>query len=103
MTTRYRFEFEQAVPVTEAEQTLHLALFAAEGLFGEARVRMDAKYTIDEANRCLVADATTEVGSAVARMFTALLLREFGEEAFRVRRMEPATSQEPAPCPPSGS
>ena len=35
--------------------------------------------------------------------YCAALLREFGEEAFRVRRMEPANSQEPAPCPPSGS
>lgn len=101
MSTCYRFEFEPDVSITEAEMTLHLSLFAAEGLFGEARVRMDATYTADEPNRCFVVDATTAVGSGVVRIFTALLMREFGGDSFRVRRVEPAPAEESTSCPPS--
>ncbi len=81
----YRFEFDRGVPLEEAETTLHLALIAAEGLFGRARVRLDARYHIDEACRRIDVRAATEVGAAVARIFAAFLLREFGEEALSVR------------------
>lgn len=93
MTTgTYRFEFDPKVSLLEAEQSLHLAIFAAEGLFGEARVRMEVSYHVDEPHRAIVADGATEVGGAVVRMFTGLLIREFGEEAFKVRRREAVSS-----------
>jgi len=86
----YRFEFERSVPMAEAEMSLHLSLFAVEGLFGQARVRLDAGYHIDERRRTIVVDATTEVGAAVVRVFTSLLLHEFGSDGFRVRRVTQA-------------
>lgn len=89
-TGTYRFDLDAKVPLLEAEQSLHLAIFAAEGLFGEARVRMDAAYHLDEPHRALAVDAASEVGDAVARMFTGLLIRQFGEEAFKVRRCDTA-------------
>lgn len=87
----YRFQFERSVLMAEAEMSLHLALFAVEGLFGQARVRLDAAYSIDEPRSVIVVDATTEVGAAVVRVFTSLLLHEFGGDSFHVRRVEPTT------------
>ena len=86
----YRFEFDDEVSLEETEMTLQLALLAVEGLFGQARVRMEMTYRVNEAQRAIVADASTEVGHTVARMFTGLLIREFGEEAFQVRRIKGA-------------
>lgn len=88
----YRFDFDRPVPIDEAEMSLHLALYAVEGLFGEARVRLEASYHVDEARSAIVVDAATEVGAAVVRVFTSLLLHEFGGDAFNVRRAEPAPS-----------
>ncbi len=88
----YRFEFERSVPLTEAEMSLHLSLFAVEGLYGQARVRLDAGYHIDERRRAIVVDGTTEVGAAVVRVFTSLLLHEFGSDGFSVRRVAQAPS-----------
>ena len=87
-TTAYRYRFGKKVNLQEAEETLLLAILAAEGLFGEARVRMDAGYVIDSRLRALVVDASTDVGQAVNGIFTSLALREFGRDAFNVRRVE---------------
>ena len=76
------FDFPPHVPVTDAEQTLHLAMLAVEGLFGRARVRLDARYEIDIASGAITLDASNEVGAAVARVFTCLLIRERGETSF---------------------
>lgn len=89
MTTGvYRFTFDKGIALAEAEATLHLAMIAAEGLFSSALVRMDVSFAVDEPRRSLTVDGSTPVGSAVVRMFTSLLLREFGENAFTVRRVE---------------
>ncbi len=85
------FEFNEKVSLEEAEMTLHLALFAVEGLFGQARVRLEASYHVDEPDHTITVNGSTEVGEAVVRVFTGLLLREFGDETFKVRRAE-------APC-----
>ncbi len=87
--TVYRFTFEQSVDLAEAEATLHLALYASEGLLGAARVRLEFGYQVEGPGRAIVVDATNRVGSIVARIFTALLLREFGEEAVFVRAAQP--------------
>ncbi|MCK4873630.1 MAG: hypothetical protein KAS72_12985 [Phycisphaerales bacterium] len=89
----YRYIFNETVPVEEAEATLHLAILAAESLFGESRVRMDASYTIDESSRVCVIDGSSEVGRSICRIFTGYLIREFGADGFTVRRVAAA----PAP------
>ncbi len=83
----FRFRFALDVPLEEAEMTLQLATFAAEGLFGQARVRLDVSYHLDQPRNVILVDGTTEVGAAVARIFTGLLLREFDEESFQVERL----------------
>ena len=84
----FRFQFESDVPLEEAEMSLHLAIFAIEGLWGQARVRLDAGYVLDKEGHALVIDGTHEVGSTLVRVFTGLILREFGEDAFYVERVE---------------
>ena len=54
---------------------------------GAAEVRMDGGFLLVEKRRVLVVDATTPVGLSIAKVFTGLVLREFGEDAFRVDRI----------------
>jgi hypothetical protein len=89
----FRFLISPDVPLDEAEMTLQLATFAAEGLFGSARVRLDFGYHIDTNRHVILVDGTKEAGAAVVKVFAGLLLREFGEEAFRVERLRPSTHQ----------
>jgi hypothetical protein len=81
------FSFSPEVPIVEAEMTLQLATFAAEGLFGAARVRLDFGYHIDPKRRAIIADGSKEVGATVVQIYTGLLLREFGDDSFRVERV----------------
>ena len=92
-TDVYRFTINSAVRISDAEQTLHLAILAAEGLFGKAQVRMDMTYHVDEPRQVLVIDGSTTVGCAVIRMFTSLLLHEIGGDGFSVRRVPQAQFQ----------
>lgn len=91
----YKYVFEESVSMEEAEATLHLAMLAAESMFGESTVRMDAAYSIDEENRVCVVDGNNEVGRCICRIFTGYLTREFGGSAFRVR---PFAGRKPAPA-----
>ena len=81
----YRFEFDEPVPMTDVEATLHLAILGAEGLFGESSVRMDGAYSIDEKRRVCVVDARNEVGRSICQLLTGYLVKELGPDAFRVR------------------
>jgi len=91
----YRYRFERDVPMREARESLLLAVLAAECLHGESRVRLDAEYRFSRAKRTCVIDATTEVGRDISRIFTGFAIKEFGEDAFHVERIERA---DPAPA-----
>lgn len=84
---QYRYDFESEVPRREVEESLLLAVLAAESLHGRERVVLDAEFRLDPKTRSCVVDASTEVGMAIARLFTGFLSREFGEEVFTVKRM----------------
>lgn len=86
----YRFNFEKSVPLTEAVESLYLAIFSAEGVHGRAQVRLDAGYSFDEGRRTLVVAAGSAVGRTVAQIFTGLLARQFGEGAFTVELVREA-------------
>jgi hypothetical protein len=90
-----RFAFEPEVSLTEAEMSLHLAMFAVEGLVGRVRVRLDTKYHLDESNRTIVIDTRMPTGQMVARVFTGLLSREFGEDAFHAEHVNELPQQLP--------
>ncbi len=91
-TAVFRFTFAQGVALDEVEATLLLSLLAAEGLFGESRVRLEASYFADAPRSTIVVDGSTPVGDAVVRIYTGFLTREIGADAFAVRRMPPVTS-----------
>lgn len=79
-----RFVFDNNLPLGDAEMSLHLAMLALEGLVGRAAVRLDARYELDDSEHAIAVDNSTEIGSSLVKVFTALLIREFGEESFQV-------------------
>lgn len=83
----YRYRFRQGARMREVEETLLLSIFAAEGLHGEARVHMDVTYCISQEKRGLVIDAGTPAGQTVSSIFTALAMKEYGEDSFTVDRI----------------
>lgn len=87
MTRAYRYQFREGVDPRDVEDTLLLALLAAEGVFGEARVRMDGAYSTDREARTVTVDASTAVGQIVNAVFTVFAVKELGREAFGVRRL----------------
>src|SRR4051812_6872028 len=91
----FRFTFEDAVPLKEAEMTLQLAMIALEALPPQAAAPLAPRYFVDEADRSVVVDATAPAGEDLTRVYTALLIGEFGPDAFRVRRVGEADA--PAP------
>ena len=84
----YRYRFADRVDLRDAGDTLLLAVLAAEGLFGAAQVRMDLGLAVDEAIGVIVVDASTDVGQAVNGIFMSFISREFGPDAFCVKRVE---------------
>ena len=86
----YRYNFNAKVPLQDVEDSLLLAVLATESLHGRALVRLDASFCLDAGKRSCVVDAATDVGLAIARIFTGFLTREFGEEAFQVQRIAAA-------------
>ena len=97
----YRYRFTEGVSLRDVEETLLLAVLAAESLHGQSRVRLDAGYSIEKDKRACVIDAGTDVGRDINRIFTGLAIREFGEDAFHVERVEGAPKPpqaEVAPC-----
>ena len=83
----YRYKFDTRVPIRDVEESLLLAVLAAESLHGRSLVRLDASFCLNTRKRSCVVDSATEIGRAIARIFTGFLTREFGEEAFKVERV----------------
>jgi len=88
----YRYTFRPEVPKAEVEASLLLALIAVEGLHGEAQTRLDAGHAIGGLFGVCVIDGSTAVGRDLAKVFTAFLRREFGEDSFRVERLPSSSS-----------
>ena len=84
----YRYKFLSISAVQEAAKTLLLAMLAAEGLHGEARVRMDADYAVDPALFTIVVDTASVVGEDIAAIFTAFVTKELGQNKFMVHRLD---------------
>jgi hypothetical protein len=83
----YRFAFEPSVQMQDVDEALLLARLAVESLHGQSQVRMEASYCLDTEKRACVIDAATPVGRDICRIFTGFLIREFGETAFKVKRV----------------
>ena len=93
-----RYTFKRPIPAGEIEETLLLAVLAAEGLHGQPRVRLEAGYTFDEAEHACVIDSGSEVGRDICCIFGGFAIREFGADAFRVSRRDSALTSHAAPA-----
>lgn len=83
----YRYRFNQELPLQEVEDSLLLAVLAVENLYGRSLVRLDAAFLLDRQERTCELEAGTEVGRAIARIFTGFLSQQFGEQSFRIERV----------------
>lgn len=83
----YRYKLGDQVSMHDAEEMLLLALLGTESIHGAAQTRLDVAHSVDEEERAFVIDAATEVGIDLNRLFTGFLLREFGQDSFRVQRL----------------
>lgn len=83
----YSYSFRPDVDMDQVKETLQLATMAVEGLHGRSRIQLDASFQCDLAARKAEVVAGTEVGDAIARIFTALLSTAIGEPAFKVERV----------------
>jgi hypothetical protein len=91
----YRYTFSPEAPIEEVEASLLLALLAAESLHGEAEVRLDATHYLDQAKCACVIDASTPVGRHLNKLFVGFVRREFGEDAFKVSRVQEHSNHKP--------
>lgn len=103
MRERVRFQFERRVEMEDVEDSVAVAICAAEGLHGSARVRLDARYEIDPERGVCVVDVTSPVGESVAQILTGFLIQEFGEDAFRVERLPGEPQRGARPATPAGA
>ena len=92
----YRYLFNEETPMDEVQDLLVLAILSAEGLHGQAQVRLDAGYSIDRNRHACVVDGATPVGHSVAQIFTGLITRQLGEGAYRVERVGEPSAPSPA-------
>lgn len=84
----FRYRIVNSVAPGEAEATLLRAILAVESLHGESEARLDVRHAWDESGRICVLDASTAVGRDLNRLFTGFLKREYGEDGFRVERVD---------------
>jgi hypothetical protein len=86
----YKYRFDESVPAQELEDTFMLAMLAVESLHGRSRVRMESRFNLDKARRTCVIDASTDVGSDLARIFTGFATKEYGERSVLIERTQPS-------------
>lgn len=83
----YRFTFPDHIRQEDVQAAMVLALFGLESLYGQARIRLDAAHCFDADKMTCVVDASTEVGVDLSRLFTGFLIRDLGDDGFRVERI----------------
>ncbi|HPF38949.1 MAG TPA: hypothetical protein PK093_09920 [Phycisphaerae bacterium] len=79
-----RFKFKTEDEFEDARLTLHLASLAVQGMYGEARVRLETATFFDRQLRTVGVDDTGLVGESLVRSYTKFLLEEFGPDGFEV-------------------
>jgi len=85
--TIYNYRFDTDLPMDAIKGSLLLAVMAVEGLKGRARVQLEARFKLNKNKRSCEIEANTDVGESIARIFTGFLVKEFGENAFKVERL----------------
>lgn len=97
----YRFNFNEKVPFDAVETHLFWSVFTAECEYGKSRVRLEASFYASRDTKQCVIDGSTEVGQAIAKLFTGLISQEYGEGSFKVERLDkkpPEGMESKPPC-----
>ena len=80
----YRFRISKGSTMHEVEETLLMAVIAAEGIHGRAQVRLDGRFNLDPEKRLCTINSDNKVGEDIAKIFAEFLRLDLGEEGFRV-------------------
>lgn len=91
-TVRFRLRGRDREAV---EADLGLAMLAAESLYGQPRLRLEAGYALAEDGCTCVIEARGEAGAAVTRIFAGLTSARVGESGYSVERVESAAPSDP--------
>ncbi len=83
-----KFVFREHVSLDFIEGMVTLAILKAERLYGRARTRLYASYTVAPTPPRCVIDTSSSVGRFIAEEFVALALRLNDEQDFQVMRLE---------------
>lgn len=81
-----RFKFKDGISSDLIESKIALAILAAEGVFGQAKVRLNATYIVSR-NKAAI-DVSNDVGEHIAQVFTRFMSEEVGEHKFIVERVK---------------
>jgi hypothetical protein len=85
----YEYRFKGSVEMSAVEDSLLVAVIAAEAIHGRAVVNLDADFDLDETGRICHIDANSGVGRDIARIFVGLLAHDVGEDRFSIIRDVP--------------
>ena len=80
-----RFEFDKKIDKRLIKDQMNIAIKAARGLFGKARVKVDAAY-ISAGHRAVI-DLSDEVGETIAMVFIECVDEMFGEKSYLMERV----------------
>ena len=80
-----RFKFNKNIEREVIEWHVAQSILASEGVFGQAKVRLNAAYLASDSK--VVIDVSSPVGEHIAEVFTWRMTKEFGEDSFTVERI----------------
>lgn len=80
------FGFKEDTDPKAIEEDMALAIFSAECVYGKPRVRMEARYLVDQQGKTCVLKIAGESGEAAARIFAGLTAVRLGESGFTVHQ-----------------
>lgn len=83
----YRYSFVDDRTFTDAEESLRLALLAAEGIYGAARILLNVRMIVTPSERTMLISDNGDESQAVNRSLTQFLMRECGPDQFEVDRV----------------
>lgn len=88
---RYRFAFDNADEMVGARAALRTAFIAVAAIYGRTALMLDTLVCWKPRVNVIEIDASTLVGRKLACVFAGLCTHEFGDGAFRVEAVRPAT------------
>jgi len=90
MTANGVYRFTLLTPGSHGllDSLLKLALAETEVVFGKAKVKLETTFEVSAKAPVCAIEGGTECGEHLAKLFTGFLIKKFGEQGFRVDRLE---------------